>query len=80
MVKRNHAAVDYDEDFYTPLKRTSAGDWNPNDEPLQRSDGVPITTMIKRNFPSHQVPALSSLPFLIQSSVLHDGMWTFEIR
>ena len=52
MIKRKHVDIDQ-KDFYTPLKRTKAGEWNSNEvepgfsreELLQRSDGVPITTM-----------------------------------
>ena len=71
--KRKYASeeVDDDEEPYSPLKRSNAvpDNWNPGnwneeeEESLQRSDGVPVTTVSKRNLFSHQAPDLGSQHF-----------------
>ena len=67
--KRKYAAEEVnDQEFYSPLKRSNAVPENLNpsnrneeeEEPLQRSDGVPVTTVCKRN---HQVPTAISESF-----------------
>ena len=72
--KRKYADED-EEESYPPLKRSNAvpdnwnpGNWNDEEEPLQRSDGVPVTTVSKRNLFSHQAPDLGSS--VINTSIL----------
>ena len=60
--------ADKDDEDFEPLTRSNAvpDNWNPNEEEpesLQRSDGIPVTTVSKRNLFSHQALAPRAQPF-----------------
>ena len=83
---------DDDDDFYKPLKRSNAvpDNWNPNEEEpesLQRSDGIPVTTVSKRNLFSHQALSLRSQPFkfkhpfcMLVAGPSHSGKTSWTVK